>query len=313
MMIYPGIVSRFLFLFVCSLLLGTQLLFAQSPVNFTGSTNNATTAVTGWVKAGTLTLPQGGANAVIKIYGGRGFNADLDQMGGTELFIRTSNGGSLVNGFAFSAYATRMGRATAAVSLIRILPNASGAAATAYDIYFVNGSYIGMGVYQVLAVTGSWTHSMTASTDPGSAAYDVPFEFTTLNDTYLASSLFVSNATGNVGIGTVTPKAKLAVYGDILATKVKVTQSGWPDYVFAKDYHLPAIPELEKYILAHQHLPEIPSAQEITDNGLDLGDINKKLLQKIEELSLYIIQLDKKNKELEGRLEAVERPALKKD
>lgn len=308
-MINPVTVSRFLWMLLLFLVLCIPSIFAQ--INFTGTTNNATLSLTSWVKAGTLTLQQGGVDAVIKIYGGNGFNAGLDQMGYTELVIRTSNGSSLVNGFAFSAYATRTGRAVAAVSAIRILPNAAGAAATAYDIYFSNGSYIGMGVYQVLSAYGSWTHSMTAVADPGATAYEVPFESRTLSDTYLANSLFVSSASGNVGIGTFTPKAKLAVYGDILATKVKVTQTGWPDYVFGKDYHLPGIAELEQYILTHQHLPEIPSAKEVADNGLDLGDINKKLLQKIEELSLYIIQLDKKNKSLEERLEKVEQSANK--
>ncbi|TWF34896.1 hypothetical protein FHW36_11095 [Chitinophaga polysaccharea] len=309
MMIDPVTVSRFSWMLLLLFVLSIPSTFAQ--INFTGTTNNATLGQTSWVKAGTLTLQQGGADAVITIYGGNGFNAGLDQMGYTELVIRTSNGSSLVNGFAFSAYATRTGRSIAGVTAIRILPNAAGTAATAYDVYFSNGSYIGMGVYHVLSAYGSWAHSMTAAADPGTTAYEVPFESRTLNDTYLANSLFVSNATGNVGIGTFTPKAKLAVYGDILATKIKVSQTGWPDYVFGKDYHLPRIAELEQYVLTHQHLPEIPSAKEVADNGLDLGDINKKLLQKIEELSLYIIQLDKKNKSLEERLEKVEQTTNK--
>lgn len=297
-------VSRFVLTLLSFLLFNGQLLFAQ--INYTGSLNNATLGTGGWVKAGTLTIPQQGVYASIRIYGGVGFNAQTYQMGFTELFIRTSNGRDLVNGFAFSAFASRSGQNINAVNAIKVLPNAEGAAATAYDIYFGNGSYIGMGSYQVTCAYGSWTHSMTSSTDPGSSAYSVPFEFRTLNETYLAGSLFVSGTNGNVGIGTVTPKAKLAVYGDIFATKVKVTQTGWPDYVFGEDYHLPEISALEQYISTHQHLPEIPSATEIAKDGLDLGDMNKRLLQKVEELSLYIIQLDKKNKELESRLKLVE-------
>lgn len=297
-------VSRLLLTLLSFLLFNDQLLFAQ--INYTGSLNHGTNATAGWVKAGTLAITQQGVYASIRIYGGVGFNAGIDQMGFTELFIRTSNGSSVVNGFAFSAYASRNGRNSGAVSAIKILPNAAGAAATSYDIYFNNGTYIGLGTYQVTCAYGSWTHSMTFSTDPGPSAYSVPFEFRTLNETYLAGSLFVSGTNGNVGIGTVTPKAKLAVYGDIFATKVKVTQTGWPDYVFGKDYHLPEISALEQYISTHQHLPEIPSATEIAKDGLDLGDMNKRLLQKVEELSLYIIQLDKKNKELESRLKLVE-------
>jgi hypothetical protein len=303
-MINPVIVNRFLFISLFMLLFAGQRLSAQ--INYTGTLNNATLGGGGWVKAGTLTIPQGGVSASIKMYGGNGFNSNIDQMGYIELFIRTGNGRDLVGGFSFSAYATRNGRSATTVSVVKIVPNAAGAAATAYDVYFSNGSYIGLGFYDVKCAYGSWTHSMTLSVDPGTTAFNVPFEFRTLDETYLAGSLFVSAANGNVGINTTVPKAKLAVNGDILATKVKVTQNGWPDYVFGKDYHLPRISELEQYILKHQHLPEVPSATEVTKDGLDLGDMNKRLLQKIEELSLYIIQLDKKNQELENRLKVVE-------
>lgn len=108
---------------------------------------------------------------------------------------------------------------------------------------------------------------------------------------------------GNVGIGTMVPMAKLAVDGDIFARKIKVTQSNWPDYVFHADYKLPTIAELENYILLHQHLPDIPSAKEIENDHLDLGEMDKKLLQKLEEQTLYIIQL---HKELEALRKVVE-------
>ncbi|TCC97701.1 hypothetical protein [Pedobacter hiemivivus] len=101
-------------------------------------------------------------------------------------------------------------------------------------------------------------------------------------------------ANGNIGIGTADPKAyKLAVNGKIRAQEIKVEASPWPDYVFTKSYYLPSLQETEKYIKEKGHLPGIPSAAEVKANGIDLGEMNAKLLQKIEELTLHLIEKDK--------------------
>jgi hypothetical protein len=105
---------------------------------------------------------------------------------------------------------------------------------------------------------------------------------------------------GKVGIGTATPQAKLAVNGDIYAQRVKVTQSGWPDYVFEDDYKMPPLTEIASYVKEHKHLPDIPAAAEVEKEGLDLGEMNKRLLQKIEELTLYLIEQDKRIRQLEA-------------
>lgn len=104
------------------------------------------------------------------------------------------------------------------------------------------------------------------------------------------------NNIGNVGIGTTAPGPyKLAVEGTIGARKVKVTQvTPWADFVFAPDYKLPTLQEVEDFISINKHLPNIPSAVEVTKDGIDLGEINQKLLQKIEEQMLYIIEMNKK-------------------
>lgn len=114
---------------------------------------------------------------------------------------------------------------------------------------------------------------------------------------------------GKVGIGTtaaITGNYKLVVEGVIGAQKIKVTQLGWADYVFAPDYKLPPLQDLETYIKQHQHLPDVPSADEVSKNGIDLGDNQAVLLKKIEELTLYVIELNKKNEELQKRLTKVE-------
>ncbi len=106
---------------------------------------------------------------------------------------------------------------------------------------------------------------------------------------------------GNVGIGTSDPGAyKLAVNGNIRSKEV-VVESGWADYVFNKDYSLPGLAEVEKFIFQNKHLPDIPSAAEIEKNGLPLGDIQKKMMAKIEELTLYIIAQNKRIELLEKK------------
>ncbi|PWV56391.1 hypothetical protein [Chitinophaga sp. S165] len=99
---------------------------------------------------------------------------------------------------------------------------------------------------------------------------------------------------GSVAIGTTTAGSyKLAVKGSIGAMRVKVSQADWADFVFEPEYHLPSLTDMEAYIKEHRHLPDVPSAKEVSAKGLDLGEMNKILLQKIEELTLHLIEQDK--------------------
>jgi len=106
---------------------------------------------------------------------------------------------------------------------------------------------------------------------------------------------------GNVGINTTDTKGyKFGVNGSVIATSVTVKlYADWPDYVFKKDYTLPSLSDVKTYIDKNQHLPEIPSAQEIAKDGINLGEMNKLLLKKVEELTLYLIEKDKQIKEQE--------------
>ncbi|ACU61723.1 hypothetical protein [Chitinophaga pinensis] len=109
---------------------------------------------------------------------------------------------------------------------------------------------------------------------------------------------------GNLGIGTRnTGTNKLAVEGTIAARKIKVTQaSTWPDFVFDSTYQLPSLQQVETYIQQHKHLPEVPSASEVAKEGFELAEMNKILLQKIEEMTLHLIEQNKRNLELEEKV-----------
>ena len=94
---------------------------------------------------------------------------------------------------------------------------------------------------------------------------------------------------------------KLSADGLLMAKEVKVTLTGWPDYVFGDGYKLLSLEETERYIRDNGHLPDVPSAAEVEEEGLSLGEMNKVLLQKVEELTLHVIELQKQIDELKTK------------
>ncbi len=110
--------------------------------------------------------------------------------------------------------------------------------------------------------------------------------------------------TGNLGIGTTDTKGyKLAVNGPAIFTQAVVKNyTSWPDYVFDSTYPLRDLTSIETFIKANKHLPDIPPATAVQENGIDLGGMQAKLLQKVEELTLYIIQQNKRIEQLENKL-----------
>ncbi len=109
------------------------------------------------------------------------------------------------------------------------------------------------------------------------------------------------NPVGNLGIGTSSLASgyRISVAGKIICEELKVQlQGNWPDFVFDEDYRLKPLTQLENEIRALGHLPGMPSAKEVENTGIVVGEMNKQLLQKVEELTLYVIDLQKQNQYL---------------
>jgi len=153
----------------------------------------------------------------------------------------------------------------------------------------------------------------TGSSTPEDFAVNETFIFSTNNDV-----LMRIQDNGKVGIGTTRlddctdcNDFNLFVSRGIRTEKVKVDLAvanswDWPDYVFGSDYELRSLTEVEEFISANKHLPEVPSAKEVSENGLDLAKMDAVLLKKIEELTLYLLKMDKQNQLLRERIQELE-------
>ncbi len=121
-----------------------------------------------------------------------------------------------------------------------------------------------------------------------------------------SNGLYYDN--GNIGIGNLPLQDyRLAVDGDIIAKEIKVEATPWSDFVFDDDYNLQNLKEVEQYIETENHLPGVPSASEVEEKGINVAEMNTILLQKIEEMTLYIIELNKRLEAQEARNKKLEK------
>jgi len=229
-------------------------------------------------------------------------------------FSFSSNGSGKL--FSFGAYGNGN-------TLVRGYIGGNSTAPSVYSapwMTFLPNGNIGVGTTspnKTLHVSGAWKNQIQFQQSSGTTNYAQlssgtawvglftggTSERTMLRAYHDGSKVIFEN--GNVGIGTTDPQSKLAVNGQIRATEVKVLADiSVPDYVFESDYNLRSLKDTKDFIAVNKHLPEIPSASEIGENGINLGDMNMKLLKKIEELTLHLIdqneRIDKMQKELEA-------------
>ncbi|TRX51642.1 hypothetical protein FNH22_24075 [Fulvivirga sp. M361] len=175
------------------------------------------------------------------------------------------------------------------------------------DVLHVNGDYTGKGHFMLYAYEGEGNSGSTyIQARDRSGTSSINMQFRTQNNGVAVEAMRIAS-NGNIGIGTNSPDAKLAVKGDIHAQEVKVDLNvPGPDYVFEEGYDLPTLKSTQSYIYENKHLPEVPSAHEMEKNGIDLGEMNMLLLKKVEELTLHLIEQNEVNQNQSERIKILE-------
>ncbi|MDR2886831.1 MAG: hypothetical protein LBV26_02340 [Bacteroidales bacterium] len=165
----------------------------------------------------------------------------------------------------------------------------------------VNGeiSFVVENTYEGSAYGESTRTYLTAK--PGQSMIQSTHDITFWTLSGAWSEKIVIKNNGNLGIGTANPTSKLTVAGDIRAREITVNANAGADFVFAPNYRLRPLDEVETFIKDNRHLPDIAPADDMVQNGVNMGEFQIQLLQKIEELTLYIIELEKRLSEIETK------------
>ena len=218
------------------------------------------------------------------------FTENMRIKGNGNVGIGTNNpatGGLVVNKLVGNTSAV-FGSATTGVSIQASYPGIG------FNTYYNGGSFnIAAGGAGYIGVDPTSSRIILSNSGGGAAANAA----SGLQDKMWIDydgTVSMGSANLNAENSTLGTGYKLKVFGKIISEEVRVQlKAAWPDYVFDKNYKKLSLEELEKYVDENKHLPNIPSAKEIEKDGQHLGEIQRKMLEKIEELSLYVIELKK--------------------
>ena len=222
-------------------------------------------------------------------------------------------------------FVIRLSAAGAAVKRTIIGPSTFGRFSLGINynesLTIVNGGIVGVGTtnpiygrFQVTQGSDASDQGIAILNSTGGRAMRI---WTDANNSYIYSngvgtSPLILNGGGNVGIGTKNPDQLLTVKGIIHASEVLIDLNvPGPDYVFEQSYKLPRLEEVKSYVESNKHLPEVPSAQEMEKNGVKAGEMNMILLKKVEELTLYLIEANKRINDQQKEIEYLKKSIQK--
>ncbi len=165
------------------------------------------------------------------------------------------------------------------------------------NVYGQNGTGLTLNKHGRLGIGGSpsGTNRLTVTGNSGFTGNIDVSGLVMTEDLHATDEVFVE------GLFTVGNGFRCSPTGQVRAKEIRVTLTNWSDFVFDEDYRLPSLTELERYVKENRHLPDIPTESEVRQGGVDLGEMNALLLKKVEELTLYIIDLQKQIDELKTK------------